>query len=204
MRDRFRQRNEVFLCTPQRRAAARTVSPSMRAWAYSGQHARYLNRASGVLVRGLKVLPQAAQRKLRQATGTAPAPTRSMTTVRAGRVGSENFRERTRRWSLVAQPLDRSLTLHRRQFLGLQQPATERFGKHEGYPHISHTHHKDSCFQQLTQTEPSSSTALSTPATNLVLCSLIALGSPGRVTLRGSLPEVDPTAAAPRDRARPA
>jgi hypothetical protein len=43
--------------------AARTVSPSMRAWAYSAQHSRCCNRAHGVPVRGLKVLPQAAQRK---------------------------------------------------------------------------------------------------------------------------------------------
>jgi hypothetical protein len=52
----------------------------------------------------------------------------------------------------LSQCFDRPLALRRRQFLGLRQPIAEYRGIHGINLRVSHTYHKNSWRQHLTQT----------------------------------------------------
>ena len=116
VRERWRQRKAVLTATPHRSAEATTVSPSLSNRPKSSQHSFFRNRANGVPVSALKLLPHPLHRN-RRSPSAWPQPTRPVAAVRAApfvtraRLDHRRYRRRegrpastsssSRRWSSV-------------------------------------------------------------------------------------------------------
>ena len=75
-----------------------------------------------------------------------------MLAMRAGPVGIEDYSQGIRcRPARLSQCFDRPLALRRCQFIGRRQPIAEYCGIHGVDLRVSHTSHKDSWRQHLTQ-----------------------------------------------------
>src|SRR3954470_7571087 len=74
VRKRWRQRKAVLSATPHRSAEATTVSPSLSDRPKSSQHSFFRNRANGVPVSALKLLPHPLHRN-RRSPSAWPQPT---------------------------------------------------------------------------------------------------------------------------------
>jgi hypothetical protein len=117
VRKRWRQRKAVLTATPHRSAEATTVSPSLSDRPKSSQHSFFRNRANGVPVSALKLLPHPLHRNRRSPSAwpqptDAPWPQRgqrrsspglvSITAVTAAREGCPaSTSSSSRRWSSV-------------------------------------------------------------------------------------------------------